>query len=115
MRERRVSAIPSLQALREITTSPATVLPRAAARRQRPIPIPTAHGPIHLTLRLVGLKGGGRQSHRDTDTDSTSDSDSASHNRRKKSRERTSKGELTQALRAMTSLAECVAGICRFI
>ena len=63
----------------------------------------------------MGLKGGGRRSRRDTDTDSTSDSDSGSHSRRKKSRKRSSKGELTQALRAMTSLADSVARICRSI
>ena len=72
----------------------------------------TGHGPIHLTLRLVGLKRGGRRSHRDKDTDSSSDSDSDSHTRRKMSRKHSSKGELTQALRAMTSLADSVAGIC---
>ena len=80
-----------------------------------PTPTTTTTGPIHLTLRLVGLKGGGRRSRRDTDSDSTSDSDSDSHSRRKKSRKRSSKGELTQALRAMTSLADSVAGICRSI
>ena len=80
-----------------------------------PTPTTTTTGPIHLTLRLVGLKGGGRRSRRDTDSDSTSDSDSDSHSRRKKSRKRGSKGELTQALRAMTSLADSVAGICRSI
>ena len=77
----------------------------------------TGHGPIHLTLRLVGLKGGGKRSRGDPDTDSTSDSDSDSdsHIRRKKYRKRSSKGELTQALRAMTSLADFVARICRSI
>ena len=92
-----------------------------------PTPTTTTTGPIHLTLRLVGLKGGGRRSQRDTDSDSTSDStsdsdsdstsdnDSDSYSRRKKSRKRSSKGELTQALRAMTSLADSVAGICRSI
>ena len=78
-------------------------------------PTPTATGPIHRTLRLVGLKGGGRRSRRDTDSDSTSDSDSDSYSRRKKSRKRSSKEELNQALRAMTSLADSVAGICRSI
>ena len=80
-----------------------------------PTPTTTTTGPIHLTLRLVGLKGGGRRSRRDTDGDSTSDSDSDSHSRRKKSWKPSSKGELTQALRAMTSLADSVAGICRSI
>ena len=80
-----------------------------------PTPTTTTTGPIHLTLRLVGLKGGGRRSRRDTDSDSTSDNDSDSHSRRKKSRKRSSKGELIQALRAMTSLADSVAGICRSI
>ena len=80
-----------------------------------PTPTTTTTGPIHLTLRLVGLKEGGRRSRRDTDSDSTSDSDSDSHSRRKKSRKRSSKGELTQALRAVTSLADSVAGICRSI
>ena len=84
-------------------------------RDHDPTPTTTTTGPIHLTLRLVGLKGGGRRSRRDTDSDSTSDSDSDSHSRRKKSRKRSSKGELTQALRAMTSLADSVAGICRSI
>ena len=80
-----------------------------------PTPTTTTTGPIHLTLRLVGLKGGGRRSRRDTDSDSTSESDSDSYSRRKKSRKHSSKGELTQALRAMTSLADSVAGICRSI
>ena len=80
-----------------------------------PTPTLIAHGPIHLTLRLVGLKGGGRRSRRDTDTDSNSDSDYDSHSRRKKSRKRSSKGELTQGLRAITFLADSVAGICRSI
>ena len=80
-----------------------------------PTPTATATGPINLTLRLVGLKGGGRRSRRDTHSDSTSDSDSDSYSRRKKSRKRSSKGELTQALRAMTSLADSVARICRSI
>ena len=80
-----------------------------------PTPTMTTTGPIHLTLRPVGLKGGGRRSRRDTDSDSTSDSDSDSYSRRKKSRKRSSKGELTQALRAMTSLSDSVAGICRSI
>ena len=78
-------------------------------------PTSTAHGPIHMTLRLVGLKGGGRRSRRDTDTDSTSGGDSDSHSRRKKSRKRSSKGELTRARRAMMSLADLVAGICQSI
>ena len=80
-----------------------------------PTPTTTTTGPIHLTVRLVGLKGGGRRSRRDTDSDSTSDSDSDSYSRRKKSRKHSSKGELTQALRAMTSLADSVAAICRSI
>ena len=80
-----------------------------------PTPTATATGPIHLTLRLLGLKGGGKRSRRDTDSDNISDSDSDSYSRWKKSRKRSSKGELSQALRAMTSLADSVAGICRSI
>ena len=80
-----------------------------------PTPAATATGPIHLTLRLVFPKGGGRRSRRDTHRDSTNDSDSDSCSRPKKSRKRSSKGELTQALRAMTSLADSLAGICRAI
>ena len=80
-----------------------------------PTPTTTTTGPIHLTLRLVGLKGGGRRSRRDTYSDSTSDSDSDSYSRRKKSRKRSSKGEPTQALRAMTSIADSVTETCRSI
>ena len=75
----------------------------------------TQHGFTHLTVRLKGegLKGGGRRTRaRDTDSDSTSASYN-SHTRRKKGRKNRAKGELTRALRAMTSLADSVAGIRR--
>ena len=75
----------------------------------------TQHGFTHLTVRSKGegLKGGScRTRARDADYDSTSASNS-SHTHRDRGREKRAKGQLTQALRAMTSLADSVAGICR--
>ena len=64
----------------------------------------------HLTARLkgAGLKGGGsRTCAGETDSDSNSASDSNhSHKRGRKTRVKKGEGKMTQALHAITSLAD---------